>query len=265
MAKCINCEQEATDQFCSHCGQRVGVKRITFKEGWYDFWARIYGFDGMFPRTLRDLTVRPGKAAQTYINGNRIKYYGPVGYFFLMITVFLLLLDLLNIDSVDFFKEMGKNSFQPAIKSGSEQEVVTRLIFQFMSDNMKIIFFTIIPIQAFYARYVFFRKSGLNYLENAVLPLYSAGHVYWISIVTIIIYKITGVFLRNTIGTILSIGYIGYAYSNLFTYQPKWKGFLKGVSTYFLALLTFILIGMLILYSLVLLVPSVRQLFAPLK
>lgn len=263
--KCINCEQVIENNFCSHCGQRAGVKRITFREGWNDFWARIYGFDGMFPNTLRDLTVRPGIASRTFINGNRVKYYGPVGYFFLMITVFLLLLDLVNIEMADFLKEMGKNSFQEEIKSGSQQELMTQKMFQFMSDNFKLIFFGMIPIQAFYARYIFFRKSNLNYVENAVLPLYTAGHVYWISIVTVLVYKFSGVFLRNTIGTIISTIYIGFSYSNLYSYQPKWKAFVKGLGVYYLALVTFLIIGFAILIALIFLVPSVREIFKPLK
>jgi len=259
--KCINCQQEVSDQYCSHCGQRTQVKRITFREGWNDFWARIYGFDGMFPNTLRDLTIRPGVASLAFISGNRVKYYGPVGYFFLMITVFLLLLDLLDIELADFLKEMGTTNFQPEIKSGSNQEAVTQKMFQFMSDNFKMLFFGMIPIQAFYARYVFFRKSELNFVENSVLPFYTAGHVYWLSIITVIIYKFTGVFMRNTVGTIISTFYIGYAYSNFFSYQPKWKAFLKGLGVYYISLITFIIVGMLLAVGLILFVPGVREAF----
>lgn len=262
---CINCGEPVSGKFCGHCGQRTGVKRITFREGCKDFWARIYGFDGMFPRTLRDLTMRPGEAARAYIGGNRAKYYGPVGYFFLMVTVFLLLLDLLNINGVEFFKQMGQTGFTPEVKSGSQQEKTTELMFQFMTDNMKIIFFAMIPIQAFFARYLFFRKSGFNFMENAILPLYTSGHVYWLSIITIIIYKTTGVFLRNSVGTIVSTLYVGYSYSNLFNYQPKWKSFIKGIATYYISLVAFIIIAMVILVSLIIIFPEVREVFKYLK
>src|SRR5882762_8751747 len=103
---CINCATEAEGKFCPQCGQRLDVKRLTFKEGWHDFWARIYGLDGMFPRTFRDLTLRPGYASKEFIRGNRAKYYGPVGYFFLMITLFLLLLSMIGLDFVDYMKSM---------------------------------------------------------------------------------------------------------------------------------------------------------------
>ena len=102
--KCVNCEQLVENNFCSHCGQRAIVKRITFREGWNDFWARVYGSDGMFPNTLRDLTIRPGKASQLFINGNRTRYYGPVGYFFLMITLLYLVGSLLDVPITEFMK-----------------------------------------------------------------------------------------------------------------------------------------------------------------
>lgn len=124
---CTNCGQEAIEKFCPNCGQRTNVKRITFREGWFDFWSRVYGFDGMFPRTLRDLTIRPGKAARDYINGNRVKYYGPVGYFFLMITLFLVLAGMLDID-VRVFLSQNQGMIVEQPPPGSNQEQFNRII-----------------------------------------------------------------------------------------------------------------------------------------
>jgi hypothetical protein len=266
VGKCINCGTEIQQNFCANCGQRTGVKRITLREGWNDFWARIYGFDGMFASTLRDLTIRPGDAARAYIGGNRARYYGPVGYFFLMVTIFLLLLDIFNVDGAEFFQQAGKSSgLGPEIKSGSEQEKTMQLIFQFMTDNMKIIFFAMIPFQAFFTRYLFFRKSGLNFIENSILPFYTNGHVYWISIAAVIIYKTTGVFLSNSISTIISTFYLGYAYANFFSYQARWKAFIKGIASYYFALFAFMIIAFIILISLIILFPEMREIFKPMK
>jgi hypothetical protein len=108
---CINCSSEVTSIFCPTCGQRQTVKRLSVKEGWNDFWARVYGFDGMFPRTLRDLTIRPGEVSRKYIKGNRVAYYGPVGYFFLMVTLMYIVASVLNIDLVEFMKSAGDMDF----------------------------------------------------------------------------------------------------------------------------------------------------------
>ena len=76
---CINCGSPVATPFCANCGQASPPKKLSVLTLYTDFQSRIYGFDGMFPRTLRDLTIRPGHVAETYINGNRVKYVAPVG------------------------------------------------------------------------------------------------------------------------------------------------------------------------------------------
>src|SRR6187397_2984313 len=95
---CLNCRQPVTSRYCGSCGQSNPPKRLNLKTLWFDFQSRVYGFDGMFPRTLKDLTLRPGAVTRSYISGNRVLYYGPVGYFFIMITVYLLLASLIDVD-----------------------------------------------------------------------------------------------------------------------------------------------------------------------
>jgi len=228
---CANCGQEATEKFCAHCGQRTNVKRITFKEGWFDFWSRVYGFDGMFPRTLRDLTIRPGEVAKKFIGGNRVLYYGPVGYFFLMITVFMVIAGILNINVGDFLSQ-NQSMLVEQPTPGSKQEQFNRMILDFVSENMRLVAFLIIPFNAIVARYVLFRKSEMNFLEHAVLPLYLLGHLYWLSILSLVVYTFTGSFFLNTISAVVLIIYFGFAYTNFITNQSKWKSFFKGLLVY---------------------------------
>ncbi len=228
--KCINCGEDIQHNFCSHCGQRTSVKRITLREGWNDFWARIYGFDGMFPRTLRDLTLRPGKVAKLFIEGNRARYYGPVGYFFLMITLFLLALSLMGVDFIDFTKNVSKYGLMP--ERGKGQEVAFEMLTQFISDNVKVIAFAIIPLQAVGARYIFFRKSNYNFIEHMVLPFYVQGHMYWTNILSVVYLKFAHSFAINIVVAFFAYAYFPFAYTTLFTDQSKWKVFLKGLGVF---------------------------------
>ncbi|MBL7856186.1 MAG: DUF3667 domain-containing protein [Cyclobacteriaceae bacterium] len=259
---CINCSAEIAGKYCNQCGQRADVKRITWKEGWYDFWARIYGFDGMFPRTLRDLTICPGKAARVFISGNRSAYYGPVGYFFLMGTLFLLVLSFLNLDFIDFMKGMQKAI--PIQQTESQAQV---LIQRFAADNLKLISFLLIPFQAFAARYIFFRKSGFNFLENWVLPLYVTGHVYWFTLVTAVYYKVTGVLFSSVATVVISLAYFGFAYTSFIPYQPKLKVFLKGALLYIVSQLLMMIVAMVVMVIWILLLawldPDALKMFKP--
>jgi hypothetical protein len=249
--------------FCSTCGQRASVKRITFREGWNDFWARIYGFDGMFAQTLRDLTIRPGAASRRFIDGNRVAYYGPVGYFFLMITLLYLVASLLNINLVDFLKNSGGVGLQEPPKPGSGQEKLMQSTFQLVSDNLKLISFIVIPIQAFCSRFLFFRKSNLNFTEHTVLPFYGTGHLYWLSIASLFLYSFTGSFLPNWIQIVVPMVYFSYAYSDLFQYQSRLKAILKGFGVYITTQLLFTFFVAIIVILLIVFNPEVNEMVRP--
>lgn len=261
--KCINCEQGVENNFCSHCGQRTSVKRITLREGWNDFWARIYGFDGMFPRTLRDLTIRPGKVATLFIEGNRARYYGPVGYFFLMITLYLLVLSLLNINLIDYTKSITRYGFAPQLEKGSGKEAMIHTLFQFINDNIKLISFTLIPLQAIAAKYIFFKKEKYNFLEHMVLPFYVEGHLYWIKLISVIYFSISHNFILNAIIGIISFLYFPYSYITFFANQSKTKIALKGLGVYIVGSFLYISIMFILMGIAILINPDWYELIKP--
>ena len=264
IVKCINCGLEVSAKFCSHCGQPNPPKKITLANMWVDFQSRIYGFDGMFPRTLRDLTIRPGKASLAFINGNRVKYYGPVGYFFLMITLLYLISSILDVPLIELLKSANKaTNFNTTPKAGSGQEKFAEIILKYITDNLKLVSFLFIPVQAFCSRFVFFRKSKKNYLQHFVLPFYVQGHIYWLSILSVTLYSVFGFFLSGGISILLSTGYLGYAYADFFSYQSKVKVFLKGIGVYL-----FSQVLLMVLFSIVLLIllktnPAIYEMLKP--
>jgi hypothetical protein len=258
---CKNCGAEVNDKFCASCGQRINVKRITFREGWNDFWARVYGFDGMLPRTLRDLTLRPGFVAKKYIDGNRVSYYGPVGYFFLMLTLYLLLMSLLDVDFRDIMKESQKALTPENIGEG--QQKVQQVILEFVTENLKLIAFVIMPFNAVAACYVLFRKSGLNFLEHLVTPFYVAGHVYWIGIIALVVYKFSGSLVVNSLNSLVLFFLMGLAYAYLMNYQPKWKAFTKGVFVQLVGMFFSMVLAIVVILILIKVNPELFELIRP--
>lgn len=179
--------------------------------------------------------MRPGFVSRSFLDGNRVKYYGPVGYFFFIITLMYLVASLLGVDILEFYKDIGRtvNSItNQTPKAGSGQEQFMELIMRKVSDNLKILSFLVVPVQALVSRYMFFRKSGLTYIEHMVLPLYTQGHVYWITILSIIIFSFFGVFFPSTLQVLLTIFFTSFSYISLFSYQSKIKVFLKGFGIY---------------------------------
>jgi hypothetical protein len=246
MPSCINCNVEVTTSFCPSCGQKSPVRKITLANMWHDFLSRVYGFDSMFPRTLRDLTIRPGVAARKYIEGNRVMYYGPVGYFFLMITVCLLFMEIIGVDFFDFIRGV-QQAVSSTSKGNAFQEQFTRMI----SDNMKTFAFCVIPFQGLAAHYFLFRKSGYNLLENMVLPFYTGGHMYWLTMLISIPFKITGANYMM-FSSIIGVLYIGYSYSTMMDfYQSKVKSFFKGIGVFIVGQVLFFLAFMIILIGII--------------
>ncbi len=236
---CINCGSEVITPFCPQCGQPHPPMRMSLGHIIADFQGRMYGVSGLFPRTIKHLTYKPGEVAHAYVEGNRVLYARPVGYFLLLITIMLLLADILGVDYAQFLKGVTP----PMADSGNKgREQFNMILFQFISRNVKIISFAIVPIQAFAARYLFFRKSGLSYLEHTVLPFYVEGHMTLVTIGSIIVFKVSGLMIPYWIMIGMSLGYFGFAYSGLIKNQSKLKSFLKGIGVF---LLSNLLVGVL--------------------
>ncbi len=257
---CQNCGTPIRGKFCTECGQRTTVKRLTWRDGWNDFWSRVYGFDGMFPRTLKDLTLRPGHAAREYINGVRVRYYGPVGYLFLMVTLFLLVASMLDISMGEFF---GSQQAGMAMQQTEGQAKLNQMIGDTIGENMRLFSFCIIPFITLMAM-VFFRKSKLNFLEHSVMPLYLSGHVYWLSIITLLVYKITGqLYQLNLLGMVVSVLLFGFGYMQLMNYQGKVKAFIKGIFVYLTSYVIFLIFFGILTVVLILSNPEFRELLKP--
>ncbi|MBL7844328.1 MAG: DUF3667 domain-containing protein [Cyclobacteriaceae bacterium] len=247
---CTNCQQEVNGKFCPNCGQRSNVKRITFREGWNDFWSRVYGFDGMFPRTIRDLTLRPGIVARHYINGNRVLYYGPVGYFFLMLTLYILLLSFLQIDMSEMAKAI--NPYTEEIKEGSGQEQFNQGLMGWINDNQRLVSFIFVPFYVFGAA-LFFRKSKFNLLEHSILVFYTQGHYQWLSIGFLVLFKLTGQYINIFLFVGTSATYYAWGCIQLYqSYRAGWA-FTRGIFVqlfFWISLFIFLAILMIIAFIL---------------
>jgi Protein of unknown function (DUF3667) len=241
MANCINCNQEITTPYCPSCGQRNPVKKINMANMWSDFAARIYGFDGMFPRTLKDLTIRPGQVARDYIIGNRVKYYGPVGYFFLTLTVYLLMASMLDVDLVTFM--MQSNPTDVETQGGGVQDVV-REITKWTIDNMRSVSFFVTLFTVFFT-WLFFKRSKYNFVETGTLVFFVTGHVMWVSVVSVVVYKISGFVMDSFYLLLLSIVFMIYAFVDFYSHLSKWKIVVRGIIVHILSyvVLTFVIVG----------------------
>jgi len=243
---CLNCEQETLGKFCHHCGQKQGIDRLTWGRMFSELQKRWFGFDNNFLRTVKDLTIKPHKVVKASIEGVRVRYIGPVGYYFLMLTIYVLIISFLDIDMNQFYDSMSQsmNSDIPA-----EQQALQRDWNNFVGNNFRLVAFLMMPFFIF-GIWLVFKNKGYNYLETAVLNFYGQGHPMLVSIVMMIVYKFT-----NDGASLLTMTAISYLYLliviTLFYKGNKLWNFIKGV---FGILLGFVFL--VIFFAVVLLVTS---------
>ena len=223
---CVQCGSEVLTAFCPVCGQRSDVKRLTLRDTVEDLWSNLAGLDGLFLRTLKELTRRPGLVALSYIRGVRTRYFGPIAYFFLMITLLLLWVSILGMDFAELIRDR-----QQDITGSSPTQPGAAVITKLFSDNIKWVLFLAVPFQALVARHILFRKSGYNLIEQMVPLFYISGHLFWLTMLMFLIKKVAGE-LYSAPAMIFSLAYFGFVYQDLMRYQSRLKAFVKGCLVY---------------------------------
>ena len=86
---CLNCNAEVNENYCSHCGQKVEVKRLT----WHILGEEIFHFfthiEKGFLTTTIQLVTHPGRLCKSYLDGKRKAYHKPVSFLLIWITLYL--------------------------------------------------------------------------------------------------------------------------------------------------------------------------------
>lgn len=229
---CANCGKDVTTPFCDQCGQQNPPPRLELKQLMSDFVSRIYGFDGMFLRTIKDLTIFPGHVSRAFIEGNRVKYVGPVGYFFLLTAMTILIMDSLSISFFDF--QSSSNPF--ASKTGEAPSEMYKRLMQFIGDSLKLFRFVHIPLLALWT-WMWFRHR-ITLLKAFVPGFYFMGQLELLNILNVLMfYFLRWNFYGGYVYSFVSV--ILYATLCYQLFDRKVGTFIKGMAVWFLAYISY--------------------------
>ncbi len=246
MPDCVNCGKPHEFEYCPYCSQKKAVGRLGFRVFFDDLQDKLIGFDSKFGHTFTELFYRPGFVAKSYIEGNRVRYVGPVGYYLIMLTVFVLLIEILNVDMISY-TQAQTSLFQTSELSEEQmeqQQYLQGLIF----SNFKFASFFFFPFFLF-ATALLFRKSKFNLLETSVLVLYTLAHSQVLNYFSIALFKITNVSLTGIV-TGISVLYTAFFAMDFYRHNTRIHAFMKGLLIFplgILFLMVFILLVGLIL------------------
>lgn len=239
MRTCVNCGHQTDTPHCPSCGQKMEVKRVTFRTIFEEFLSKWIGFDNQFGRTVIDLTVKPANVILSYLKGNRTRYLGPLGYIVIMTALLIISFDLFGLEVSDFLKENSK-TFNPNIDTDQvtqQQKELQDKMNQFMARNFRFVSGMMIPFYALTFGW-FYRKEKLNYVERVVITTYSFCHSMWITILALGIFAATGQLFTLPL-TALSIVYLTFVAHKTFPRKNVLFGFLRVLGTYLSAILVF--------------------------
>jgi hypothetical protein len=159
--KCLNCEKELIDKYCSGCGQKADTHRITFKK--FIFQDLIHGtfhFEkGMF-FTAKQALLHPGKAALEYISGKRVRYYNV--FYLILITIGLII----------FFRHFYENFYigqdDEVLQNQVELNESSKAINEIFDQKSKLIISLFVPFAALNS-FILFKKKKLNFSEHCII------------------------------------------------------------------------------------------------
>ena len=157
--KCLNCEKQLVDKFCSSCGQKADTRRITFKNLiFHDILHGLFHLEKGMLFTAKQSLIRPGKAALDYISGKRKPYYNI--FYFILITIGLIIFFKHYNDVLD-----GTNGI---VEKTRKLNDASKSIDAILSQKSKLIIFLFVPFAALNS-FILFKRKNLNLSEHFII------------------------------------------------------------------------------------------------
>ena len=162
--QCKNCGRAVSDQFCSHCGQRADVARISVVYVLQEAFHFLTNIQHRFFATSWRLLRSPGIVVDEFIDGQRTKYQSPVSYFLVWIAIYVLILSLIDLSSganraIDYGQYFGPGKTTA-----------------YAIGHLGLVLAAIIPFQSLYM-YLLISRSRFTYFENVVAVIFLLGTI----------------------------------------------------------------------------------------
>ncbi len=225
MTNCKNCNHPVTENFCSHCGHPVRLKRIDSHYIVHEITHVLHLEKGIF-YTVKELLIKPGHNVKTFIAENRSRLVKPVIFIIITSLIYSIITHLFHVEheyvSVNGSEETKKTSF-----------------FAIMSWIQSHYGYANIMMGVFIAFWLklFFKNYNYNIFEIVILLCFVIGIGMLVMAVFAIIEALTHIQLAQLSG-ILFFVYATWAIGQFFD-QKKISSYLKALAAYIIGLTTF--------------------------
>ena len=232
MQHCKNCGKELHGSYCSHCGQKAKVERITFSYIWHELVHFFTHMESGFFFTSWRMLVSPGRTVKNFIDGKRKNYQSPVSYFLIWTAVFILLLYWIERTFGENVAINYKDYFGPSATT------------KFAVSHLSIVLTIIIPFQALYL-FLLVTKRSYNYFESMAAVIYSLGTIillqFVFAVIAVMVHLLFAVSVDLSVSDPQKIIYQLWFVSSLVRLFPVKMKFLRVIAFGILAFGTFTL------------------------
>ncbi len=183
----MNCGHPIDGHYCSNCGQKATVKRLTAFILFEDILHFFTHLEKGFFFTIWNFLKKPGISSLNYLKGKRKRYQSPVSYFLICTGLYILVHNL--IINHFHYRLSDENFAQLNVREQANA---------LLREHFTVIIIPLLLISAVLI-YVILSRPRYNFIEVLTLCLYGGGTFFAMLFLSDIVLGI--VFRMNTITT----------------------------------------------------------------
>ncbi len=208
---CLNCGTHFKGNYCSNCGQKATVAKLTWKSLLAELTHFFTHAEHSFIYTTRSVFTRPGVIVKEFLEGKRIKVHKPVTFVLIWFAIYKLTsagLALLG-KTIDLAKLPKTEPLLGIRWTGARNEILSR------NENL-IAIVLMAPILALVG-WVGFRKTKTSFVERWVALLYGSAYTTIFSFLLAILGFVIKLLAPNT-----STGFVNDVYFLIYFFSIAW-------------------------------------------
>jgi len=192
---CLNCNAPVDENYCSRCGQKVEVKRLS----WHILGEEIFHFfthiEKGFLKTTIQLVTHPGRLCKNYLDGKRKAYHKPVSFLLIWITIYLFTWYISG-----HFTHFENSNTSTLVTWDSPTLAL-------LQKYRSLIDILILPGTAL-INWLIIGRPKLNYVEVLCVTFYLFSFTFIFHITHIIIASLLGINYKNNIGEYIAVAFL---------------------------------------------------------
>lgn len=167
---CKNCGQLNQGSYCSHCGQKATVGKITLASLLDELSTTLFQVDRGFFFTMKELFWRPGTTLNDYLIGKRKQHFKPITYLLTLSTIYFL---ISSASGQATWMDDLITGFSTGASENDQADKIPGIIIWF-AKNYAYTTLLLLPVFSL-ASYLSFRGWGKTFLEHFVINSYITG------------------------------------------------------------------------------------------